>query len=288
MSRSRMKVIRTVKGMQAEAEKRRRAGQAIGFVPTMGYLHEGHLSLIRMARERADVVVVSIFVNPTQFGPDEDLARYPRDFARDERLAGEAGADIVFYPTEEEMYPDGYLTSVTVEEMTKTLCGASRPMHFRGVTTVCAKLFHAVKPHFAVFGQKDAQQAVVIRRMVRDLNFDMEIVVGPIVREADGLAMSSRNAYLSDEERQDARVLYESLRLAEAMVEKGERETAGIVEAVRNRIDAKAKTRIDYVSVVDPETLQPLDRIKDRALIALAVFVGKTRLIDNTVVDVKK
>lgn len=281
-----MKVIRTVRDMQGEAEKLRQADKVIGFVPTMGYLHEGHLSLVRIARERADVVVVSIFVNPTQFGPDEDLEKYPRDLERDERLAEQAGADIIFYPTSEEMYPEGYLTYVSVEEITKTLCGASRPVHFRGVTTICTKLFHAVKPHFSVFGQKDAQQAVVIQRMVKDLDFDMEIVVGPIVREPDGLAMSSRNAYLSPEEREDALVLNSSLRLAEEMVEKGERRVDEIVGAMQRRIEEKENTRVDYISIVHPETLESLERIENRALIALAVFVGETRLIDNSIVEV--
>jgi len=281
-----MKIIKTVKEMQAEAEKLRQAGRVIGFVPTMGYLHEGHLSLVRIARERADVVIVSIFVNPTQFGPNEDLEKYPRDFERDERLAEEAGADIIFYPSEKEMYPAGYLTYVTVDEITKTLCGASRPTHFRGVITICAKLFHAVKPHLAVFGQKDAQQAVVIRRMVKDLDFDMEIVVGPIIREEDGLAISSRNSYLSPEEREEALSLHQSLKMAEEMVRKGERRTRDIVDKMRKLIEEKKRTQIDYIDVIHPETLKPLEMIENRALIALAIFVGKTRLIDNTIVEV--
>jgi len=281
-----MKVIKTIKAMQAEAEQLRQAGKIIGFVPTMGYLHEGHLSLVRIARERADVVVVSVFVNPTQFGPDEDLETYPRDFERDKKLAREAGADIIFYPSAEEMYPEEYLTYVDVEEITETLCGTSRPGHFRGVTTICAKLFHSVKPHFAVFGQKDAQQVVVIRRMVEELNFDMEIVVGPIVREEDGLAMSSRNSRFSPEEREEALSLHQSLRLTDEMVREGEREVEVIVGAMRKVIGSKEHTRIDYIGIVHPETLRPLERIQDRALIALAVFVGKTRLIDNTIVEV--
>ncbi|MFH1942130.1 MAG: pantoate--beta-alanine ligase [bacterium] len=282
-----MKVIRTVREMQAEAEKHRQVGRMIGFVPTMGYLHEGHLSLIRIARSRADVVVVSIFVNPTQFGPEEDLDKYPRDFRSDEKLAEEAGADIIFYPSEKEMYPYDFLTFVSVEEITDVLCGASRPGHFRGVATVCVKLFHAVKPHFAVFGQKDAQQVVVIRRMVKDLNFDVEIVTGPIVREVDGLAMSSRNAYLSKEERKDALSLNQSLKLAEEMVRNSERRVDVIVHAMKELIDGGKRTRIDYISVVYPETLRELDEIEDKALVALAVFVGKTRLIDNTIIDIR-
>lgn len=281
-----MKVIKTIKEMQTEAEKLRHVSKIIGFVPTMGYLHEGHLSLIRIARKSADVVVISIYVNPTQFGLNEDLGKYPRDFERDERLAEKEGVDIIFYPSNEEVYPEGYLTYVTVEEITKILCGASRPVHFRGVTTICTKLFHAVKPHFAVFGQKDAQQAVVIQRMVKDLDFDMEIIVGPIVREEDGLAMSSRNNYLSPEERQDALSLYQSLRLAEDLVRKGEMNTRVIVEAMRKLIEKKKSTLIDYISIVHPETLRALHKIEDSALIALAVYVGNTRLIDNTIVKV--
>ncbi len=280
-----MKIIRTVREMQTEADTLRQAGKKIGFVPTMGYLHEGHLSLIRIARSRADVVVVSIFINPTQFGPDEDLDQYPRDFTRDERLAEVSGTDIIFYPSKEEMYPLGYMTYVNVEEMTNTLCGASRPTHFRGVTTICTKLFLAVKPHFAVFGQKDAQQAVVIRRMVKDLNIDMDIIVGPIIREDDGLAKSSRNAYLSPDERQDALALNESLRIAEYLIAKGERKTEIIIQSVRDHIDARTQTRIDYIRIVHPETLYPLNKIEDRALIALAVFVGESRLIDNTAIE---
>ena len=261
-----------------------RKGQCIGFVPTMGYLHEGHLSLIRRAREKADAVVLSIFVNPTQFGPGEDLEQCPRDLARDEALAEEEGVDIIFYPSSEEMYPDGYLTSVQVDKLTGTLCGASRPLHFKGVTTICAKLFHAVKPHFAVFGQKDYQQSVVIRRMAEDLNFDLEIVVAPIVRESDGLAMSSRNTYLSDSERDDALSLNESLVLAGHMVQEGETRASAIIEAVTSYIKSKSHTRMDYIKIVHPDTLEDLEIISGPAVMALAVFVGKTRLIDNAMI----
>jgi len=282
-----MKIITTVREMQTEAKKLRQAGKIIGFVPTMGYLHEGHLSLIRIARKRADVVVISIFVNPTQFGPNEDLDKYPRDIKRDEKLASETGVDIIFYPSNEEMYPERYLTYVTVEKITETLCGASRPGHFRGVTTICTKLFNIVKPHFAVFGEKDYQQAVVIKQMVRDLNLDMEIITGPIIRESDGLAMSSRNAYLSPEERQDALILNRSLKFAEEMVLKGEKRAEVIGKTVREMIEEKKSTGVDYVSVVDPDTLAPLKKIENRALIAVAVFVGDTRLIDNRIVKVQ-
>ena len=283
-----MKIIKTVKEMQIEAERLRNEGKTIGFVPTMGYLHEGHLSLMLIAREQADVVVISIFVNPTQFGPEEDLDKYPRDFQQDERLAEEVGVDVIFYPGVQEMYPKKYHTYVNVDEITETLCGASRPGHFRGVTTICTKLFHAVKPHFALFGQKDAQQAAVIRRMVKDLDFDMEIIVGPIVREEDGLAMSSRNIYLTPPQRQDALSLNQSLQMADKMIKKGEKNSDTLIQVMREHIESKKHTRIDYIGVVHPETLKPQQNIEDSALIALAVFVGKTRLIDNIIIDIQK
>ncbi|MBN2030305.1 pantoate--beta-alanine ligase [bacterium] len=279
-----MKIITTVKEMQAEADRLIRAGKVIGFVPTMGYLHEGHLSLIRIARKQANVVVLSIYVNPTQFAPHEDLEKYPRDFERDEQLAEREGVDLIFYPSDEEMYPEDYSTYVRVEKLTETLCGRSRPDHFQGVTTICAKLFHAVKPHLAVFGQKDAQQAVVIRRMVKDLDWDMEIIVGPIVREKDGLAMSSRNSYLSSEERREALSLHQSLQIAEEMIRKGERKSETILTAMRNHLNEKKRIRTDYIEIVHSETLQPLETIGNNTLIALAAFVGKTRLIDNTII----
>jgi len=271
--------------MQSEAGMIRRSGLTIGFVPTMGYLHDGHLSLVRIAREKADVVVVSIFVNPTQFGPDEDLDRYPRDLKKDEDLLGKENVDIIFYPSVEEMYPEGFLTYVSVEGITQTLCGRFRPNHFRGVTTVCAKLFHAVNPHFAVFGQKDAQQTAVIMRMVRDLNMNLEIVAGPIVREKDGLAMSSRNTYLSAEERKDALSLNESLNMVREKALKGETDASKLIKEMSEKIQSKKNTRIDYIQIVHPITLKDLDRIQNKALIALAVFVGKTRLIDNIILD---
>ena len=279
-----MKVIKNVRDMQLVSDRLRKEGKTIGFVPTMGFLHEGHLSLIRIATEKADVVVVSIFVNPTQFGPTEDLDRYPRDFENDKKLSEEAGADILFYPSVEAMYPDGYLTYVQVDKITNKLCGASRPGHFQGVTTVCAKLFQAVKPHFAVFGQKDFQQAVVIKRMVADLNFDLEIITGPIIREKDGLAMSSRNAFLSPKERDNALSLKQSLDMAVKMIRDGERKTDVIIKGMRDHIESKKHTRIDYISIVHSDTLQDVQIIEEKALIALAVFVGKTRLIDNCIV----
>ncbi|NOY79304.1 MAG: pantoate--beta-alanine ligase [Calditrichaeota bacterium] len=276
-----MKIIHSITDMQRESDALRRNGQIIGFVPTMGYLHEGHLSLLRIARKRADVTVMSIFVNPTQFGPNEDLERYPRDFERDERLAREEGCDILFYPSAEEMYPHPYRTYVEVEEITRVLCGKSRPTHFRGVTTVVAKLFNIVKPHFAVFGQKDAQQAIVIKQMVRDLNFDLEILTGPIVREPDGLAMSSRNVYLSPDERKDALLLHESLTEARRQIDAGERDALKLKKTIERILRQGKSVKIDYVEIVDTTNLKPVDKIRGDVLIALAVFVGKTRLIDN-------
>ena len=248
----------------------------------MGYLHEGHLSLMRRARPQCDILVVSIFVNPTQFGPNEDFERYPRDFERDERLCREVGVDVVFYPTADAMYPRPYLTYVHVEKLSETMCGASRPGHFRGVTTVVTKLFNIVQPHIAVFGQKDYQQSLIIRQMVRDLNFDVEIDVAPIVREADGLAMSSRNKYLSPEERQQALVLYRSLTRAEELIREGERNVDTLLQAMKTVISEAPDARIDYIAIVDAETLEPLSTVRHNTVIALAVYIGTTRLIDNT------
>ncbi|MBN1895037.1 pantoate--beta-alanine ligase [bacterium] len=276
-----MKIIRTVGEMQGASEQDRMQGLRIGFVPTMGFLHEGHLSLVRIARSLSDRVVLSIYVNPTQFSPGEDLSRYPRDFERDEALAADAGVDAIFHPSDSEMYPEGFRTSVRVREITEHLCGSSRPGHFEGVATVCLKLFHAVKPHVAVFGQKDAQQAAVIRRMVKDLDLDLEIVTGPIVREPDGLAMSSRNAYLSPVERKQAAVLHESLKTAEGLIRKGEMSAEVIKGRIQDMIAGKSSARIDYVEVVDAESFKPVSRLDSPAVIALAVFFGKTRLIDN-------
>jgi len=280
------RIIKTIRDMQAEADRIRSEGKTIGFVPTMGYLHEGHLSLMRIAREKADVVVLSIYVNPTQFGPNEDFENYPRDFERDEKLAAQEGVDIIFYPSNDEIYPDGFATTVHVSELTEGLCGASRPGHFDGVTTVCSKLFSAVKPHFAVFGQKDAQQALVIQRMVQDLNLDLDIEIAPIVRESDGLAMSSRNVYLDTEERISALSLNQSLKLAELLVQQGERKRTLIIAQMKELIESKTAIRIDYIEIVDAETLQPIDVLSGKVLIALAVFVGKIRLIDNILLNI--
>jgi pantoate--beta-alanine ligase len=279
-----MQIITSIQEMQAEAERLRLQGQRIGFVPTMGYLHEGHLSLVRAARQHADVVIMSIFVNPTQFGPTEDYNEYPRNFERDVALAASVGCHIVFNPTVNDIYPENYLTYVEVEKITGVLCGRSRPTHFRGVTTIVAKLFHIVKPHVAVFGQKDAQQALVIQRMVRDLNFDIQIVIAPIVREKDGLAMSSRNIYLTPEQRQQAVALYQALMMAKSLIEKGERNAQVIKDHMRRHIERLAAATIDYIEIVDTTHLQPLAVLQGEVLIALAVKIGKPRLIDNIIV----
>ncbi len=275
-----MMILRTVREMQAAAGDWKRAGKRIGLVPTMGFLHAGHVSLMHIAREHADAVVVSIFVNPTQFGPSEDLARYPRDFAGDERLCREAGVDAIFYPDAAGMYPPDFSTWVTEERLSRPLCGATRPGHFRGVTTVVAKLFHAALPDVAVFGRKDAQQALVIQRMVRDLDFPVAIVVAPIVREADGLAMSSRNVYLSPDERQRALAISRGLRAAEAAYGAGERDGATLCALVTREVAATAD-RIDYVELRSRETLELATVVTGPAVLAVAALYGRTRLIDN-------
>jgi len=255
----------------------------VGLVPTMGFLHEGHLSLIRRAREECDHVVVSIFVNPTQFGPKEDLSKYPRDIDHDLELIEPLGTDLVWMPTPEIMYPQGYQTWVEVEAITRSLEGAMRPGHFRGVTTVVAKLFTGVQPHKAYFGQKDAQQAAVIRQMTRDLNFPIEIVICPIVREPDGLAMSSRNIYLDTEQRNAATVLFRSLSAAKDLYESGERDGEKIRGKMKDVLASEQLADVQYVSCADYDTLEELSEIKGKALLSMAVFIGKTRLIDNFV-----
>ena len=255
----------------------------LGLVPTMGYLHEGHLSLVRTAKAECRVVAVSIFVNPTQFGPNEDLSKYPRDLERDLHLLEDAGVDLVWTPAPEDMYPQGYQTWVEVEQMTLPLEGAQRPGHFRGVTTVVAKLFNAVAPAKAYFGQKDAQQAAVIRQMTRDLNFPVEIVVCPIVREPDGLALSSRNVYLDPQERKAATVLHRALTAAKALYDKGERDAGKLRQAMQATLAAEPLARMQYVSCADYDTLQELEEVKGKSLLSMAVFIGKTRLIDNLV-----
>ncbi len=277
-----MKVVTSLQEMFAE---RRKLTDPVGFVPTMGYLHEGHLSLVRRAKQECRSVVVSIFVNPTQFGPQEDLARYPRDLERDLRLLAPLEVDLVWTPTVDEMYPPGYQTWVTVEEVTQPLEGAMRPGHFRGVTTIVSKLFNAVQPQRAYFGQKDAQQAAVIRQMTRDLNYPIEIVVCPTVREADGLAMSSRNVYLSPAERQAATVLYRALRAAEQAYRAGERNAERLRAVMRQVLESEPLARVQYVSCADFDTLQELDEVRGKALLSMAVFIGNTRLIDNIVLE---
>ncbi|HDL90152.1 MAG TPA: pantoate--beta-alanine ligase [Thermodesulforhabdus norvegica] len=278
-----MDVVATVKDMQARADQWRRDGKKIAFVPTMGYLHDGHLALMKMARRHGDILVISIFVNPTQFGPQEDFERYPRDLPRDLKLAESVGVDVVFTPSAEEMYPQNYQTYVEVTEVSRPLCGARRPGHFRGVTTVVAKLFNIVKPHVAVFGEKDYQQLVVIRRMVQDLNMDVEVLGHPTVREKDGLAMSSRNVYLSSDERKVALRLYQSLMKAQELVSNGITSAAEVLQEVRSILAPDDRLVIDYAEIRDPETLEELDEINGPALLALAAFVGKARLIDNIV-----
>lgn len=268
--------------MQAFADQARAAGRTIAFIPTMGYLHNGHLSLIREGCRHGDEVVVSIFVNPTQFAPGEDLASYPRAFERDCMLAEGAGATTIFSPAERDLYGDGYQTFVTLEKLPFHLCGLSRPVFFRGVATVVTKLFNIVKPHVAVFGEKDYQQLLVIRRMVTDLNFDIRIIGGPIVREEDGLAMSSRNSYLTPDERQRALCLSKALKQAEAMVRNGVRDAAEVVGAARRIITAHPDAVIDYIEIFDPDTIETVKTVDSPARMALAVKIGTTRLIDNT------
>ena len=280
-----MKVIRSVREMQQAALSARREGRRIGFVPTMGCLHAGHLSLVSLARERSDLVVVSIFVNPTQFLPGEDFAAYPRPYERDEAACRDAGVDVLFHPEAGEMYERDHSVSVEEHALSPGLCGASRPGHFRGVTTVVAKLFNIVLPDVAVFGQKDAQQARVIRRMVRDLNFPVEVMLGPIVRESDGLAMSSRNRYLAPDERRQALCLRRALDEASRLAASGERSVARLKAAMESVIGSYPLAVIDYIDFVDEATLQRVDGLEKAVLAAVAVRIGKTRLIDNTVLE---
>jgi pantoate--beta-alanine ligase len=278
-----MKVIKSAKQMQSFSSNLRMKGEKIAFVPTMGFFHEGHLSLMREAKKMADCVVVSIYVNPTQFGPKEDLSKYPRDLARDLKMAESVKADVVFYPSDKEMYPANYQTYIDVEKVTQNLCGMSRPGHFRGVTTVCNKLFNIVKPHIAVFGKKDFQQFISIKRMVDDLNMDLEIVGYPTVREHDGLAMSSRNKYLNKDERKSALSLFASIKLAQKLYSNGEKKSSVVIDEVGQLIKKAPYTAIDYIKICDTKTLKDTDKIKNQSVIALAVKVGKTRLIDNHV-----
>lgn len=279
-----MQVIKQIEQLKQVVRDVKRQGKTVGLVPTMGYLHEGHLTLMRRARQEQGLVIATLFVNPLQFGPQEDYADYPRDLARDCELAESTGIDVLFAPAVDEMYPAGNgktLTSVDVEKITASLCGASRPGHFRGVATVVTKLFNIAEADVAYFGQKDAQQVAVIRRMAEDLNMNVKIVAVPIVRESDGLAMSSRNKYLDSAQRQAALVLSRSLERAASLLAAGERDSSLIVATVRDLISQEPLAEIDYVSLVDPLTMEALDRVETRALLALAVKFGKTRLIDN-------
>jgi pantoate--beta-alanine ligase len=276
-----MRICNTIEDMRAAGRAVRRGGKRLGFVPTMGALHEGHLSLVRAARASCDVVAGSIFVNPLQFGPNEDLAKYPQTFERDRELLEKEGVELLFAPSVEEMYPAGGVTWVTVEGLSSKLDGGSRPGHFRGVTTVVAKLFHIVEPDAAFFGQKDAAQVAIIRQMVRDLNFPVEIVACPIVRESDGLAMSSRNAYLNEQHRKQALVLHRSLLRVKKSWEAGEREARKLVALGCEEIAAEKSVRLDYLEIVDPDSLDSLASAAQGALVAVAAFVGTTRIIDN-------
>jgi pantoate--beta-alanine ligase len=279
-----MRIIPAIAEMKEAVRVEKASGRSIGFVPTMGYLHEGHLSLVRASKERTDATVVSLFANPAQFGPREDFRAYPRDADRDAALLRAEGVDYLFIPSPEEMYPPGYKTYVEVHDLQDVLCGASRPGHFRGVCTVVLKLFEIVRPDEAFFGQKDAQQAIILKKMSRDLDLSVRIEVRPIVREADGLAMSSRNTYLGAAERKAAVVLSRSLGLAREMVAAGERRASPVVEAIRAEIGREPLARIDYVEAVETSGLTPATELADGTLVALAVFIGRTRLIDNWVV----
>ncbi|MGB2697103.1 MAG: pantoate--beta-alanine ligase [Candidatus Zixiibacteriota bacterium] len=281
-----MKTIQSPNRMQKICMDLTKKGKTIGFVPTMGYLHEGHLSLIRVAKKKSDVLVVSIFVNPTQFGPQEDLKKYPRNLRRDKRLLKELRCDYLFYPQIRDMYTEGYETYIEVGKSTKDLEGACRPGHFQGVTTIVAKLFSIIMPNVAVFGQKDFQQVHVLKRMVKDLNFPVKILVAPTIREKSGLALSSRNSYLSIEERKQALSLYKSLNLARKLIKSGERDSKKIKDKMRKLIQKGPKARIDYIAINDSETLEPLKKIRGNIVIPLAVKIGNTRLIDNIILKV--
>jgi pantoate--beta-alanine ligase len=282
-----MEIAKTIQSIRTLVSTARSKGRKIGFVPTMGALHIGHISLIETAKERCDFVVVSIFVNPTQFGQGEDFEKYPRPLEKDLEICRKAGVDVVFVPAPEVMYAGENLTWVDVEKLTEPLCGRFRPGHFRGVKTVCAKLFNIVSPDVAFFGQKDAQQAIVIKRMVTDLNMPLEIVVCPTVRESSGLAVSSRNQYLTDRQKKDAALIYQSLQKCRRLVDSGVNDTNEITAEMRKILNEAPSIQIEYVSIVDPETLKQIDNINRKALVAVAVRIGSARLIDNILVDVK-
>ena len=278
-------VATTVNEVRTQVKAWKKEGLSVGFVPTMGYLHEGHQSLIKRAVEENDRVVVSIFVNPMQFGPTEDLDSYPRDLEKDSALCEATGANLIFHPEPEEMYTDGFCSYVDMSVLTEELCGLSRPVHFRGVCTVVSKLFHIVAPDRAYFGQKDAQQLAIIKRMVLDLNMDIEVIGCPIIREEDGLAKSSRNTYLSPEERKAALILSKTITLGENMVKNGEKDCKVVLDAMKKNIETEPMAKIDYVKIVDGLTMQQIDTIDRPILCAMAVYIGKTRLIDNFIAD---
>lgn len=276
-----MKLVKTISEVRNEVNEWKAKGLKVALVPTMGYLHEGHRSLIEKANKENDKVVVSVFVNPIQFGPTEDLASYPRDIERDSKVCEGAGADLIFHPNKEEMYFDDFCTYVDMDRLTNGLCGKTRPIHFRGVCTVVSKLFNIVTPDRAYFGEKDAQQLAIIKRMVRDLNINIEVIGCPIVREADGLAKSSRNTYLSEDERKAATILSKSLDLGKEVLEKGERDAKKIIEVITNNINTEKLSKIDYIEVVDSLSMEVVSKVEKSVLVAMAVYIGKTRLIDN-------
>lgn len=279
-----MKLVQSIKQMCGVSKEIKLKGKTIGFVPTMGALHEGHLSLIRQAGKENDLVVVSVFVNPIQFGPKEDFKQYPRDLKKDSLLCRKVGVDIIFYPSVRDMYLGSYKTYVCVRHLSDVLCGKFRPTHFKGVTTVVAKLFNIIQPDIAYFGQKDAQQTIIIKKMVYDLNMPIKIKVMPTVRENDGLAMSSRNVYLSADERRDALVLYQALSLARDLIRKGNINSSKIIKKMRQLINKKKNAKVEYISIVDLEDLNSVNKIRDDVLVALAVRMAKIRLIDNIIV----
>lgn len=283
-----MEIVNRIQRMKEIIKDIKKENKTIGFVPTMGCLHQGHLSLVREARRMSDYVIVSIFVNPKQFGPNEDYEKYPRDITKDAELLSQENVDYIFYPSVEEMYPENYKTYVIVEDLSDKLCGKTRPGHFRGVTTIVLKLLNIIQPNFAYFGQKDAQQTVIIKRMIKDLNLDTELIILPIVREPDGLAMSSRNLYLNPEERRAATILFKSLQKAKEVIKEGEKKSNKIIEEMKKIITTEPLAKIDYIEIVDLENLSPLKFINKTALIALAVYIGETRLIDNIIVREEK
>lgn len=279
-----MKVVKTIKEVRDIVKQWKSEGLTVGLVPTMGFLHEGHQSLIRKSAEQNDRTVVSVFVNPIQFGPNEDLEAYPRDLERDKKAVEDAGGDLIFNPEPSEMYPGHFTSFIDTTETTELLCGAVRPIHFRGVCTVVGKLFNIVAPQKAYFGQKDAQQLATIKRFVRDLNFDIDIVPCPIVREDDGLAKSSRNTYLSAEERKAALILSQSLAKGKAAIEAGEKSAQKVIDIIKTNLETEPLARVDYVEVVDFENIQRVDKINGQTLVAIAVYIGRTRLIDNFII----